>query len=87
MKHEFIPQGVCSRHISFDIEDGKVHNVQFVSGCDGNLKAICKLIEGMEAEQVVKILEGNTCGFRPTSCADQLSIALREALAEESQTA
>ena len=82
MKHEFIPQGVCSRHISFDIEDGKVHNAQFVSGCDGNLKAICKLIEGMKAEQVV-----NTCGFRPTSCAVQLSIALREALAEESQTA
>ena len=87
MKHEFIPQGVCSRYISFDLEDGKVHNAQFVSGCDGNLKAICKLIEGMDAEQVVKTLEGNTCGFRPTSCADQLSIALKEALAEESQSA
>lgn len=83
MKHQFIPRGVCSQFIEFELVDGKVHNAQFTSGCDGNLKAICKLIEGMDAENVVQILQGNTCGFRDTSCADQLSIALKEALAEE----
>ena len=87
MKYNYRTRGVCAMDITFDIDGDKVHNVRFYGGCDGNLKAICKLIEGMKAEQVVKILEGNTCGFRPTSCADQLSIALREALAEESQTA
>lgn len=87
MKHQFTPHGVCSVHIEFELEDGKVRNAGFLGGCDGNLKAICKLIEGMDAERVAEILAGNTCGFKQTSCGDQLSIALREALAEESQTA
>lgn len=87
MKHQFTPHGVCSVNIDFEIEDGKVHNASFLGGCDGNLKAICKLIEGMDAEKVADLLEGNTCGFKNTSCGDQLSIALRQALAKESQSA
>lgn len=83
MRYQYTPQGVCSQHIEFDLEDGKIHNAMFVSGCDGNLKAICKLIEGMDATQVIDLLEGNTCGFRTTSCADQLSIALKKALEKE----
>ena len=77
---EYITSGVCARKINFDIIDGKVHNVSFVGGCNGNLKAISKLIEGMEANKVISILKGNTCGSRGTSCADQLAIALEEAV-------
>ncbi len=71
--------GTCSRQISFDIdENNKVHNVSFVGGCNGNLKAISKLVEGMDASKVIEILEGNTCGMKKTSCADQLARALKE---------
>ncbi len=75
---EYIPKGVCARKIEFNIEDGKVRDLSFVGGCDGNLKAISKLLEGMDVEDVIKTLEGNTCGMRSTSCTDQLSKALRE---------
>ena len=79
MKSEYKTKGVCSRQMSFDIDDnGLVHNVSFVGGCNGNLKAIGKLVEGMPAAKVIEILEGNTCGGRPTSCADQLAQALKE---------
>ena len=79
MNYEYITNGVCSKKINFSIdENGLVHDVSFVGGCNGNLKAIGKLVEGMPAEKVVKILEGNTCGMRNTSCADQLSKALKE---------
>lgn len=72
-------RGTCSRQISFDIDDnGLVHNVSFVGGCNGNLKAIGILVEGMPATKVIELLEGNTCGGRPTSCADQLAQALKE---------
>ncbi|MCR5307725.1 MAG: TIGR03905 family TSCPD domain-containing protein [bacterium] len=77
---EFRPRGVCASKISFDIVDGKMHNVSFVGGCNGNLKAISKLVEGMEASKVIEILKGNTCGYKNTSCADQLAIAIEEAL-------
>ena len=80
MDYIYKPAGVCARQINFSIEDGKMHNVSFIGGCNGNLKAISKLIEGMDAENVVKILEGNTCGFKSTSCADQLSKAIKEKL-------
>ncbi len=71
--------GTCSKQISFDIdENNKVHNVSFVGGCNGNLKAISKLVEGMDANKVIEILEGNLCGMRNTSCADQLAKALKE---------
>ncbi len=79
MEYIYFPRGVCSKKIDFEIDDeGKVHNVVFTSGCPGNLKAIAKLVEGMDAKEVVKILEGNLCGTKGTSCADQLAKALKE---------
>lgn len=80
MKHTFKTKGVCASQISFELEGNTVHNVEFFGGCNGNLKAISKLVEGMDAEKVVELLEGNTCGFKKTSCADQLTVALREAM-------
>ncbi len=80
MEYIYKPKGVCSQQINFSIEDGKLHNVSFVKGCPGNLKAISKLVEGMDAEKVIKILEGNTCGNKQTSCADQLAKAIKEKL-------
>ena len=83
MKYEVTPRGVCAKRIVFDIENGIVRNVEFSGGCNGNLKAISKLVEGKDAKEISDILEGNTCGFKNTSCADQLSKALKAALAEE----
>ncbi len=68
--------GTCARQLSFELVDGKLHNVQFLGGCPGNLKAISKLVEGMDAAAVARLLEGNTCGGRGTSCADQLAKAI-----------
>ncbi|MDO4492874.1 MAG: TIGR03905 family TSCPD domain-containing protein [Clostridia bacterium] len=83
MKHyDYDTKGVCARRIAFDIEDGKLHNVKFTYGCDGNLKAIGRLVEGMETGKVVEILKGNQCGFKGTSCADQLAIAVEKAMTE-----
>lgn len=79
---KFRTKGVCSSEIRFDLEGHTIHNVTFVGGCNGNLKAISKLVEGMEAEKVIEILGGNICGFKKTSCADQLAKALEEAIAE-----
>lgn len=78
--YAYTPQGVCSRQIAFDIEDGKLHNVSFVGGCSGNLKAIGKLLEGADARDTVHLLKGNLCGVRGTSCADQLALAVEAAL-------
>lgn len=72
----YTTSGVCARQINFDIIDGKLHNVSFVSGCPGNLKAIGKLVEGQDARQVAELLAGNDCNGRGTSCADQLSKAI-----------
>lgn len=79
MKHEYSPKGVCSQKITFDIEDGKIHNLAFTGGCNGNLKAIGRLVEGCDAKEVAEKLRGNTCGPRNTSCADQLACAILEA--------
>jgi len=76
-------KGVCSSKITFELNDGIVSDVKFTGGCNGNLKAISKLVEGMKAENVIKILEGNICGFKNTSCADQLACALSQALKAE----
>lgn len=74
----YTTKGVCARMIHFDIDDeNKIHNLSFEGGCNGNLKAIGKLCEGKDANEVASILEGNTCGFKPTSCADQLSKAIK----------
>lgn len=84
MKHiEFVPTGVCARLISFDLsEEGCIHNLSFLGGCNGNLKAISRLLEGRAAKDAALLLKGNTCGPRSTSCADQLSIALLQAIEE-----
>lgn len=80
---DYKTKGVCSSKITFDIVDGKLHNVAFTGGCNGNLKAVSKLVEGMDAEKVIEILRGNTCGFKNTSCADQLALAVEAALKSE----
>lgn len=74
-------RGVCSRTINLDVQDGVIKHVDFVGGCNGNLKAISKLVEGKPAAEIADLLEGNTCGPRPTSCGDQLARALRQAIA------
>ena len=80
MTYSYKTRGVCASEIMFDIENGKLHNVAFRGGCNGNLKAISKLVEGMDAEKVIELLEGNTCGFKTTSCADQLTVGIKKAL-------
>lgn len=81
---DFTPRGVCSRAIHVELtDDGRtIERVSFEGGCNGNLKAISKLVAGMPVEQVVSILKGNTCGPRRTSCADQLTRVLTEAAAK-----
>lgn len=71
-------KGTCSSEISFDIEDDRVKNVQFTGGCNGNLKGISALVEDMKVDDAIKKLEGIKCGFKPTSCPDQLACALKE---------
>jgi uncharacterized protein (TIGR03905 family) len=75
---EYNTKGTCSKKITFDIEDNKVMNVRFTSGCAGNLSGISKLIEGMDIDEVITRLQGTPCGPRPTSCPDQLALALIE---------
>ena len=81
MQYEYTTKGTCSQKIFFDIEDGKVKNVQFLGGCNGNLKGIGALVEGMKVEDVISRLEGTRCGMKSTSCPDQLAKALKEAVA------
>ena len=78
MQYEYKTKGTCSQRIFFEIEDGKVKNVQFVGGCNGNLKGIAALVEGMNAEDVISRVEGIRCGMKGTSCPDQLAKALKE---------
>ena len=81
MKFVYIPKGVCSRQITVDVDDnGIVRNVQFIGGCNGNLKGISELVKGMKAEDVIKKLENITCGMKPTSCPAQHAQALKENL-------
>jgi len=80
MTYTYKTKGTCSSQISFEMEEGIVKNVSFTGGCNGNLKAIARLVEGMEATKIISLLSGNTCGFKSTSCADQLAAAVKEAL-------
>lgn len=82
MRYEYKTSGTCSQRIYFEIEDGKVHNVEYFGGCNGNLKGIGSLVEGMDVDEVITRLEGTTCGMKPTSCPDQLACAIKEALAK-----
>ncbi len=79
MAYEYMTRGTCSRQILFDIEDGKVRNVKFISGCDGNTKGVAKLVEGMDVDEVISRLKGIRCGMKSTSCPDQLAKALEQA--------
>ena len=81
MKYTYKTRGTCAALIEFEINDGILSNVTFMGGCNGNLKAISKLVEGKKAEEGASILQGNTCGMKKTSCADQLSTAITNALA------
>ena len=79
MEFTYKTRGTCSREIAFAVEDGKVKNVQFYGGCNGNLKGICALVEGMDIDEVITRVEGITCGMKATSCPDQLAQALKAA--------
>lgn len=78
--YEYITTGTCSSRIRFNIGDNKIHDVVFENGCNGNLKAISILVEGMETGELLKRLKGIQCNGRPTSCADQLATAVTKAL-------
>ena len=80
MQYTFQPKGVCPRMSSFELEGNVVRNDHFRGGCNGNLKAVSKLVDGKTVEEIESILKGNTCGPKPTSCADQLCVGLRQAL-------
>ncbi len=79
MEYKYKTKGTCSVEISFDINDNVISNISFLGGCNGNLKAISKLLEGQTVEYIEEKLLGNVCGMRGTSCADQLAKAVREA--------
>lgn len=83
MDYSYRTRGVCSMQIDFHLDGDVVHDVRFTGGCNGNLKAISKLVEGMTVDQIEGYLKGNTCGYKPTSCADQLAIAVRKAYNEQ----
>ena len=70
-------RGVCSQEIHFDVTDHKLTNVRFVGGCSGNTQGVARLVEGMDVSEAIRRLEGICCGFRPTSCPDQLALALK----------
>ena len=82
MTIQYTPRGVCSRAFTIQVEDGVIQSVQVVGGCHGNLQGISHLVEGMRAEEAVKRMRGIKCGFKSTSCPDQLAIALTEALGQ-----
>ncbi len=79
MQFTYQTKGTCSREIHFEIEDGKLSNVEFIGGCNGNLKGIGALVNGMDVNEVIARLEGTCCGSKSTSCPDQLATALKQA--------
>lgn len=83
MYYKYKTRGVCAMEIGFDLNGDVVSDISFVGGCNGNLKAISKLVDGMTVNQIESKLKGNTCGYKSTSCADQLAIAVREAYNRE----
>ena len=83
MKYTYETQSVCSKAIEFELDGNIVKNIKFYGGCNGNLKAISKLLEGQTVEYIEEKLKGNLCGFKGTSCADQLAIAVRQAYDNE----
>lgn len=79
MKYQYRTRGTCSSQITFELEDGKLKNVEFFGGCHGNLQGISRLVEGMDAEKAAETLSGIRCGMKDTSCPDQLARAIRTA--------
>lgn len=82
MEYIYKPKGVCSREFIFDIEDDTVKSLKVVGGCNGNLQGISRLLEGMKIEEIIKRIEGLTCGIKQTSCPDQIADALKAYLDE-----
>ena len=82
MKYEYKTSGVCSRNITLEIEDGIIKNVSFVGGCNGNLQGISALVIGQKPEDVIERIRGIKCGFKDTSCPDQLAKALEQAISK-----
>jgi len=82
MKYTYKTNNVCSREISFDINNNVITNIEFIGGCPGNLKMISKILDGWKAEDIVNMCKGNICGMRTTSCADQLAKAVEKAQEE-----
>ena len=80
MTIDYTPRGVCSRHISIELENGVIEQVKVTGGCSGNLQGLSSLLRGMKAEEAVRRLEGIRCGMKPTSCPDQIARALKSAL-------
>ena len=83
MKFEYKTKGTCSQRIFFEIEDNKVRNVEYLGGCNGNLKGIAALVKGQKASDIVSRCSGICCGMKSTSCPDQLACALKEVLAQQ----
>ena len=83
--YTYRPKNVCPVEIAFRLDGNVVSGIRFTGGCNGNLKAISKLLEGSTVEEIERKLRGNTCGYKPTSCADQLAIAVREAYDRENR--
>lgn len=79
MRYDYKTDVVCAQVISFDINDDVITNISFMGGCNGNLKAIAKLVDGWTVDKIESYLRGNVCGRKPTSCADQLAVAVRKA--------
>ena len=80
MHYTLYPKGVCSTQIDLDVTDGKIHNLSYTGGCNGNLKALGAMCEGASAEEVIRRLSGITCGYKATSCSDQLARLLQYAM-------
>ena len=83
MTYTYAPTGVCSSQIDLELEDGVIRSVSFTGGCNGNLQGISRLVTGMRAQEAIERLQGIQCGWKPTSCPDQLSKALTEALEKD----
>ena len=81
--YTFRPQGVCSQQINFEVEDGKIKNVEFFGGCDGNLQGISRLVQGMPLDEAIEKMQGIRCGYKSTSCPDQFATALKLAKSKE----
>ena len=86
MHYEYQTKGTCSSRILFDIEDGKLRNVEYIGGCSGNTQGVARLVDGMDAHEAVRRLSGIRCGSKGTSCPDQLAHAIEAALDEQEKT-